>query len=123
MNLTIVDSLSEQAWREFVDRHPQGNIFHTPEMFQVFARAKGHRPLLEAAVDDQGQVLALLLPVQVTTLRDGLLRRLTTRSIAYGSVLCAPDPPGREALALLLRTYTREAGREALFTECAICLI
>ena len=117
MNLTIVDSLSEEAWREFVDRHPQGNIFHTPEMYQVFARAKGHRPLLEAAVDDHGQVLALLLPVQVTTLRDGLLRRLTTRSIAYGSVLCAPDPPGRAALALLLRTYTREASREALFTE------
>ena len=116
MNLTIVNSLSEEAWRDFVDRHPQGNIFHTPEMFQVFARAAGHRPMLVAAVSDKGQVLALLLPVHVT-LRDGLLRRLTTRSIAYGSVLCAFNPPGLEALALLLRTYTRETGRDVLFTE------
>lgn len=116
MSLTVVDSLDIEAWRQFVDRHPQGNIFHTPEMFQVFARATGHRPMLEAVVGDNGQVLALLLPVHVT-LRDGALRRLTTRSIAYGSVLCAPDPAGLEALALLLRTYTREAGHAALLSE------
>ncbi len=116
MNLAIVHSLDEKVWREFVDQHPQGNIFHTPEMFQVFARATGHRPTFQAAVSDHGQVLALLLPVQVT-LKDGLFRRLTTRSIAYGGVLCALDPVGLEALALLLRTHTREAGREALFTE------
>ena len=116
MSFTVVDSLDIKAWRQFVDRHPQGNIFHTPEMFQVFARAKGYHPTLEAAVDDHGQVLALLLPVQVT-LKDGLFRRLTTRSIVYGSVLCAPGPTGLEALALLLRTYTRKASHEVLFTE------
>ncbi len=116
MSSTVVDSLDIDAWRRFVEQHPQGNIFHTPEMFQVFARAVGHRPMLKAAVDDDGQVLAMLLPVQVT-LRDGLLRRLTTRSIAYGSVLCLPEPAGLEALALLLRAYTRETGRDALFTE------
>ena len=116
MSLTIVDSLDEKAWRQFVDEQPQGNIFHTPEMFQVFARAAGHRPMLLAAVGDHGEVLALLLPVQVT-LRDGLFRRLTTRSIAYGSVLCAPGPVGREALSFLLRTYIREAGHAALFSE------
>jgi lipid II:glycine glycyltransferase (peptidoglycan interpeptide bridge formation enzyme) len=116
MGLTVVDSLDIVAWRQFVDRHPQANIFHTPEMFQVFAQATGHRPMLEAVVGDEGEVLALLLPVQVT-LRDGLFRRLTTRSIAYGSVLCAPDSVGLEALALLLRTYTRDAGHAALFSE------
>jgi hypothetical protein len=67
-------------------------------------------------VSEDGQVLALLLPVQVT-LKDGLFRRLTTRSIAYGSVLCAPGIPGSEALIDLLRTYSQKAGREALFTE------
>ena len=116
MSITIVDSLEEKVWRQFVDEHPQGNIFHTPEMFQVFAQATGHRPMLWAAVGDHGQVQALLSPVQVT-LKDGLFRRLTTRSIAYGSVLCVPDPAGSEALALLLRTYTREAGNAALFSE------
>jgi serine/alanine adding enzyme len=114
--LRIVRSLDEGTWRHFVESQPMGNVFHTPEMFQVFARAKGHQPTLWAAADKDGQVLALLLPVQIT-LRGGLLHRLTTRAVVYGSVLYDPSPAGEEALAILLRTYTQEAGREVLFTE------
>ena len=46
-----------------------------------------------------------------------LLRPFTTRAIAYGSVLAAPDARGSEALAYLLRAYRRRAGRASLFTE------
>ncbi|HSQ17938.1 MAG TPA: hypothetical protein VLM83_09585, partial [Anaerolineales bacterium] len=116
MRYTIANTLDEKVWREFVDQHPQGNIFQTPEMFLVFSRAKGYTPELWAAVCENGQVLALLLPVQVT-LRDGLLRPLTTRSIAYGSTLCRPDEAGKEALADLLQDYTQKAGHKGLFTE------
>jgi serine/alanine adding enzyme len=116
MAFHIADTLTEERWREFVDQQPQGNIFQTPEMFQVFAQAKGYRPELRAALGENGQVLALLLPVHVT-LQDGLFRRLTTRSIAYGSALCAPDAAGKEALAALLHDYTQKSGQEGLFTE------
>lgn len=116
MGIYIADRLDEQVWREFVERHPQGNIFHTPEMFQVFSLAKGYRPQIRAAVGSDGRVQALMLPVQVS-LRDGLLRRLTTRSIAYGSTLCTPDEAGKKALAALLDNYTQQFSRESLFTE------
>ncbi len=116
MNFTIVNSLNEKVWRRFVDRHPQGNVFHTPEMFQVFVGAKGHRPTLWAAVNNNQQPLALLLPVQVS-LMNGVLRRFTTRDIAYGSVLCASGAKGQEALALLLSTYKRDVIGSPLFTE------
>lgn len=114
--MDIVRQLDERLWREFVDSHPQGNIFHTPEMFQVFSRAKGYQPTLWAAVDNSNRPLALLLPVQIT-LMDGLLRRFTTRAVAYGSVLCAPGLEGKEALAMLLRAYNREVKGSVLFTE------
>ena len=116
MKITVVTTLPEKEWRRFVEEHPAGNIFHTPEMFQVFSRAKGHQPTLWAAVDRSNRPLALLLPVQVT-LMDGLLRRFTTRAVAYGSVLCAPGSEGKEALAMLLETFKREARATALFTE------
>jgi CelD/BcsL family acetyltransferase involved in cellulose biosynthesis len=113
----IVQFLEETIWRRFVAEHLGGSVFHTPEMFQVFARTKGHQPAMWAAVDSDGQrVLALLLPVQITLI-GGLLRRLTTRAVVYGSVLCEPGPAGTEALAVLLRTYVQEVGREVLFTE------
>jgi lipid II:glycine glycyltransferase (peptidoglycan interpeptide bridge formation enzyme) len=114
--MQIVRQLEEHIWRQFVDQHPQGNVFHTPEMFQVFDRAKGHQPSLWAAVNRHRQVLALLLPVLVT-LKSGLPRRLTTRAIAYGSVLCAPEPEGPAALDIILEAYVRTARHQALFTE------
>jgi CelD/BcsL family acetyltransferase involved in cellulose biosynthesis len=114
--MRIALSLDEGKWRRFVEEHPASNIFHTPEMFQVFAASKGHRPTLWAAQDDAEQVLALLLPVQLT-LRDGLARRLTTRAVIYGSLLYQPGPAGEQALRVLLPSYARQAGRAALFTE------
>jgi serine/alanine adding enzyme len=115
-NLKIVHSLDVKVWREFIDQHPQGNIFHTPEMLHVFERANRYQPRLWAAVGDNDQLLALFLPVQVT-LGDGIMRRLTARSIAYGGILNALDSRGKEALAVLLGKYAQEISHGALFTE------
>lgn len=114
--MNIVQDLPETTWRDYVTRHPQGNIFHTPEMFRVFGQAEGHRPTLWAAFEAEDRPLALFAPVQVT-LMGGLLRRLTTRAVAYGSVLFDPTPEGRKALRHLLDAYTQKTGRDALFTE------
>ena len=84
-------------------------------MFQVFSRAKGFQPMLWAAVRDNGQIVALFLPVYVTL--NELLGPLTRRAIAYGSVLCLPSSEGRQALSMLLKTYTRENRGKCLFTE------
>ena len=113
--MQVVQSLEETVWRRFVDNHPAGNVFHTPEMSQVFARARNHRPALWAVTGDDARVLALLLPVQVTLAN--FLRPLTTRAVAYGSVLYTSGAEGQAALALLLRTYTREVHGALLFTE------
>jgi hypothetical protein len=115
MSITIVHTLPQEEWRRFVEGHPAGNIFHMPEMFQVFSRTKGYQPELWAATED-GRVLALLLPVRVT-LMDGLLGRFTARAVVYGSVLRAPGTEGQEALVMLLRSYTRKAKGSPLFTE------
>jgi serine/alanine adding enzyme len=120
--MIIVRQLDQDRWKAFVDENPYGNIFHTPEMFEVFARTKGHRPELWAAVAEsrdhlgRGEVLALL-PIVKISLLNGPLRRLTTRAIAYGGVLCAPSEEGRAAMKLLLETYKRDVGEGALFTE------
>jgi hypothetical protein len=114
--MKIVRTLPEAEWRSFVERHPTGNIFHTPEMFEVFAQTKGYYPTLWSTVDDRGFPLALMLPVQITLI-NSLFRPLTTRAVLYGSVLCAPGAEGREALALLLQTYRYAMKGNLLFTE------
>jgi lipid II:glycine glycyltransferase (peptidoglycan interpeptide bridge formation enzyme) len=115
LSIQIVRTLSEDEWRRFVDQHPESNIFHTPEMYQVFERAEGHQPELWAATN-AGCVLALLLVVRVTLI-SGLLRHLTTRAVAYGGVLSDPSAEGRDALGELLAAYKHGTGHGLLFTE------
>jgi len=59
--MQVVRALDEVCWRDFVDNHPRGNIFHTPEMFRVFARTERYRRELWAAVNAQSEILALFL--------------------------------------------------------------
>lgn len=114
--MKIVRQLEPTRWKTFVDENPYGNIFHTPEMFDVFARTKGHQPELWATVDDRGNPLALL-PLVKLTLLNGPLRFLTTRAVCYGSVLAAPNEQGKAALNFLLDHYKKETSGNALFTE------
>ncbi len=114
--MRIVRSLDEDRWRNFIETHPQGNIFHTPEMYEVFTRAKGYHPQIWGAVDDHEEIYALFLPVLVT-LSEGLMSRATTRAIAYGSILSVPTSQGQLALTELLMAYTTTIKSEALFTE------
>jgi lipid II:glycine glycyltransferase (peptidoglycan interpeptide bridge formation enzyme) len=114
--MQVVQHLNEDLWKDFVDHNPRGNIFHTPEMFQVFAKTGGHRPELWAVVDGGSEVLALMTPVHVT-LMDGRLQRFTTRPVVYGSVLCKDVPRGQDALRLMLDTYAKNAKGQSLFTE------
>jgi len=115
MSINITDTLPEQAWQRFVKTQPNSTVFHTPEMFRVFAGAKGYHPFLWAAVDDNSSVLALFVPVHITLSR--MLCRLTTRAIVNGSVLYEPSAKGLQALDRLLEAYTHKAGRSVLFTE------
>jgi serine/alanine adding enzyme len=115
MSLRIVNTLPENDWRAFVRQHPQGNIFHTPELFEVYRQAKGHVPELWAATEDE-RILALMIPVHIT-LMGGVLKYLTSRSVVFGGILCQENPEGRQALAALLQQYQRQSGRPSLFTE------
>ena len=114
--LRVVRRLDEDVWRSFVAMHPDGQIFHTPEMFEVFRRSRGHTPSLWATVDERGEPHALLLPVEVTVW-GGPLRRLTTRAVVYGGALCDAGPLGAAALDVLLLGYRRTMRGRALFTE------
>jgi hypothetical protein len=116
MNISTVRTLPEDDWRRFVQEHPAGNIFHTPEMFHVFERAQGHQSSLWAAIDGNHQLLALMTPVRIT-LAAGPLHWFTTRAVVYGGVLCAPGIQGQEALQVLLNSYNRETQSRILFTE------
>ena len=113
--MQIIRELDENRWREFIDSHPSSTIFHTPEMFEVFERAKGFVPDLWAVIGADGKICTLFFPTRNAVL-NGVFQYISTRSVAYGSVLCTPDQDGLDALSLLLRAYNRNK-KAQLFTE------
>jgi CelD/BcsL family acetyltransferase involved in cellulose biosynthesis len=45
MGIAIIDPLSDARWRTFVDRHPAGGIFHTPEWLEALRRTYDYQPV------------------------------------------------------------------------------
>jgi lipid II:glycine glycyltransferase (peptidoglycan interpeptide bridge formation enzyme) len=116
-SVRIVDSLPYDQWMKFVYEHPEGNIFHTPHMMDVFRNADKHYPNLHAAIDERnGNILSLLLSVQVSVFGK-LTSRVTSRSIIYGGVLCAGSADGKDSLVPLMNTYNTSVKDRVLFTE------
>jgi len=112
----VTTRLHEKAWRDLVQNHPDANIFHTPEMHEVFSHAEHHRPSLWAGTNTTGSAVALLPTVEVA-LTGGVLAPWTSRAVAYGGVLYVHDPDGNRAVAALLSAYRRGIRGRVLFTE------
>ena len=114
--MNVVRTLDERMWRLFVHNHPKGNIFHSPEMFHVFNKSKDFHPTLWCVTADDGEILALLLPVHITMFGEAF-NSILSRLVVYGSVLCKPGIEGEQALNKLLKDYTASMSNKALFTE------
>jgi serine/alanine adding enzyme len=111
---SVDEHVDRESWSAFVAGHPDGNVFQTPEMHDVFARTRGHRPRV-LAVRDGAEILALFTPVDVSLSR--LPRLFSTRSIAYGGLLAVRDERGPEAAAMLLERNESLTPGPSLFTE------
>ena len=116
VGLKIVNRLDREKWKTFVDNHPQGNIYQTPEMYEVHTQTRGYKPTVWATLDNNEQICALHLPVRIT-LRGGVLNYFTTRNVNFGSVLAQENDMGREALSLLFQKYNQHVSPVSLFTE------
>lgn len=116
MSIEVTNKIPEDLWSAFVQSKRSSNIFHTQEMFEVFSRTKNYKPELWAAVQ-KGRILALMLPVNISLCLSPFLKKITSRAVAFGSILIEDGRDGEEGLVQLLSIYSREAGKKVLFTE------
>ena len=112
MSFQIVHSLPDDVWDSFALQHPDGNIFHTREMFEVWKRTKGYRPELWAVLKND-ILTTMMLPVHIS-LWDGLFKNLTTRTVGFGDILSVSDR--EKDLGFFIENYQKET-KNTLFTE------
>lgn len=114
--LKVTTKLDIKQWSEFVSNHPKGNIFQTPEMYEVYKRTKRYEPIFLAVVDSSEKVQALLL-AHVIREFDGFIGSFSSRSIIQGGPLFVENDAGEGALKLLLIDYDKIANKKALYTQ------
>ncbi len=87
--IEILDStqnMDEVKWKDFVINHPNGNIFQSPEFYEVYKRSKLCEPLIFRALKD-GEIVGLLLVNIRKEFDKILLGNLTSRAIVFGGPL------------------------------------
>lgn len=111
----IVESVDEKKWSKFVYDNPNGNIFQTPEMAEVYKSTKRVDPVTLFAIRDN-KIFASLL-AYVSKEKEGFLGRFATRAIIQGGPLFLDGKEGHEAVSLLLDELDRRIEKDVLFTE------
>ena len=110
---------SLEAWRKFVEHHPKGSIFHTPEMVEVFRCTPRHQPFVLAATDNSEELHALVVSVRVQTLRSPF-GGFSSRAVFYAEPICTDGAAGIDALTQLIDVHDRTFERNTLFAEVRV---
>ena len=84
--LTDQSQLDRKKWAEFVSSHPNGNIFQTPYLFDVYLKTKNYKPVLIVAISNQNHILGLLAGVTLKE-HSGFLGIFSSRTIITGGPL------------------------------------
>ena len=82
--IEITNSPDTKQWSDFVYNHPQGSIFQTPEMAEVYKRTKNYEPITLADIDTKtDEMLAILQAVMIIKEMKGILAHRRGEMIVF----------------------------------------
>lgn len=116
LNPSIVEASKVKGWDEFVYNHPNGTIFQSSDMAEVYRRTKNFRPVSLASIDDERRINAVLQAVIINEF-NGILSTFSTRSVIEGGPLFSLDEKGIANANALINHYENKIKNLALFTE------
>lgn len=101
-------------WSDFVYSHPDGNIFQTPLMYNVYSHSKHHEPVLIISRNSCDDINGVLLAVIV---KEGsrFTEWLTRRAIIYGGPLVKNNDP--IILNYLISSYLEKVEKRAIYSQ------
>lgn len=110
-----MENIDELAWKEFVEDHPEGNFFQSPEFYRFAAKVHGYKPIVVGAFFPDGRLAGIL--TGVIQCEPGFLKSFfSSRFVAWGGPLVAPlDSP--LLATLLLKEVIRLTRRRAIYAE------
>jgi len=112
--ITNVNNIDKKKWYEFVYNHPHGNVFQTPEMYEVYQNTKNYEPVFLKVVNSKDEISGTLLSV-IQKESSGVLGNFTARSIIQGGPLIKDDDP--DVLDFILKEYDKAIKKKAIYSQ------
>lgn len=82
--------IDDKLLSEFVFHHSRGNIFNTPELYNIYTKTKNYTPVFLTAVDEDNNILGCILCI-IQKEDIGFFSYFTSRSIVWGAPLIKND--------------------------------
>ena len=111
--ITKYELIDKQSWSNFVKSHPQGNVFQSPEMYELYLSASFIHPVVVASVCD-GQVDGILV-VQSLSSKNPCAVWLTSRCIIMGGPLALNND--KAIIDDLMTAYRSLIPLKTIYTE------
>ncbi len=119
MKIVNINDIDREQWSQFVYEHPNGNIFQTPEMYDVYNLTKNYKPVFVGVVDGTGNLIGVLLSV-IQKEFGGPLGALSSRCVTWGGPLLRMNLTNQERYQitdLILKEQTQIVKRKSIYME------
>lgn len=111
--ITDPSLIDRDAWSDFVRDHPKGNIFQTPEFYDLGIKTNAN-DVIFICCKRNDEIKGLLLAM-IQKENSGFIGKLTARSIIIGGPLVSED--NYDVFTLIIESYKIIAGKLALFSQ------
>ena len=86
-----MDKININRWANFILQHPNGNIFQSPEFYNLYIKYSKYEPIVVYTEDDDSFTGMLLAVIQKE--HSGIIGRLSARSIIIGGPIIKNNDP------------------------------
>jgi serine/alanine adding enzyme len=115
--ITDPEKLRQLGWSSFVDAHPDGTVFQSPEMFEFLYKVPKFSPVIIAATNENDGISGILLGVIIREMY-GLAGYFSSRTVIYGGPLIGLNALNREEiLAVMLNGLISRVRNYAIFIQ------
>lgn len=106
-------TIDTKKWSDFVFHHPQGNIFQTPEFYNIYKNTPGYEPVI-IFIEKEDKIKGILLAV-IQKEHSGFLGTFSARSIIIGGPLIADN--NTNYLDEILNKYSSFIKGKAIYSQ------
>jgi lipid II:glycine glycyltransferase (peptidoglycan interpeptide bridge formation enzyme) len=99
--------------------HPNGNIFQTLEMYNIYDSTKNYQPIFVGAVNNKNEILGILVSV-IQKEFSGLLSSLSSRCVTWGGPLIKKGlniNEKKKILFLILKKQNNITRKKAIYMQ------